>query len=100
MYIQTINPTTNIVIKSFAEMTETQVNKGMEKASSDIESGKRVADQILIGMAFINHPTMTVADLPFGCIKRSSNGIQLSTLSKDEYANKKLIQVIKLSNPL
>ena len=97
--MQTINPTTNIVIKSFIEMTETQVNEAVEKASSDIESGKRVADQILIGMAFINHPTRTVADLSFGGIKRSGNGIKFSALIKDEYANKKLIQVSKLSNP-
>jgi succinate-semialdehyde dehydrogenase/glutarate-semialdehyde dehydrogenase len=42
--------------------------------TSDIERGKRVADQIDTGMVFINHPTWTQADLPFGGTKRSWYG--------------------------
>jgi succinate-semialdehyde dehydrogenase/glutarate-semialdehyde dehydrogenase len=37
----------------------------------DIERGKRIADQIDSGMVFINHPTWTQADLPFGGTKGS-----------------------------
>jgi hypothetical protein len=29
-------------------------------------TGKKIADQIDSGMVFINHPTWTQADLPFG----------------------------------
>jgi succinate-semialdehyde dehydrogenase/glutarate-semialdehyde dehydrogenase len=39
--------------------------------TQDIERGKRIADQIDSGMVFINHPTWTQADLPFGGTKGS-----------------------------
>ncbi len=42
--------------------------------TQDIERGKRIADQIDTGMVFINHPTWTQADLPFGGTKRSGIG--------------------------
>ena len=67
--------------------------------TQDIERGKRVADQIDSGMVFINHPTWTQADLPFGGTKRSGYGRELSELGIDEFVNKKLIRVSKLSDP-
>ena len=65
----------------------------------DIERGKRVADQIDTGMVFINHPTWTQADLPFGGTKRSGYGRELSELGIDEFVNKKLIRTSALSDP-
>jgi succinate-semialdehyde dehydrogenase/glutarate-semialdehyde dehydrogenase len=65
----------------------------------DIERGKRVADQIDTGMVFINHPTWTQADLPFGGTKGSGYGRELSELGIDEFVNKKLIRVSELSDP-
>ena len=67
--------------------------------TQDIERGKRVADQIDTGMVFINHPTWTQADLPFGGTKRSGYGRELSELGIDEFVNKKLIRVSELSDP-
>jgi succinate-semialdehyde dehydrogenase / glutarate-semialdehyde dehydrogenase len=67
--------------------------------TQDIERGKRVADQIDTGMVFINHPTWTQADLPFGGTKRSGYGRELSALGIDEFVNKKLIRVSELSDP-
>jgi len=67
--------------------------------TQDIERGKRVADQIDTGMVFINHPTWTQADLPFGGTKRSGYGRELSELGIEEFVNKKLIRVSKLSDP-
>jgi len=67
--------------------------------TQDIERGKRVADQIDTGMVFINHPTGTEADLPFGGIKRSGYGRELSELGINEFVNKKLIRVSELSDP-
>ena len=67
--------------------------------TSDIERGKRVADQIDTGMVFINHPTWTQADLPFGGTKRSGYGRELSELGINEFVNKKLIRVSQLSDP-
>jgi succinate-semialdehyde dehydrogenase/glutarate-semialdehyde dehydrogenase len=67
--------------------------------TQDIERGKRVADKIDTGMVFINHPTWTQADLPFGGTKGSGYGRELSELGIDEFVNKKLIRVSELSDP-
>ena len=67
--------------------------------TQDIERGKRVANQIDTGMVFINHPTWTQADLPFGGTKGSGYGRELSELGMDEFVNKKLIRVSELSDP-
>ena len=67
--------------------------------TQDIERGKRVANQIDTGMVFINHPTWTQADLPFGGTKASGYGRELSELGIDEFVNKKLIRISELSDP-
>lgn len=67
--------------------------------TQNIERGKKVADQIDTGMVFINHPTWTQADLPFGGTKRSGFGRELSELGIQEFVNKKLIRVSKLNDP-
>ncbi len=67
--------------------------------TKDIERGKRVADQIDTGMVFINHPTWTQADLPFGGTKRSGYGRELSELGIQEFVNKKLIRISELNDP-
>jgi succinate-semialdehyde dehydrogenase/glutarate-semialdehyde dehydrogenase len=67
--------------------------------TQDIERGKRVADQIDTGMVFINHPTWTTADLPFGGTKLSGYGRELSELGIEEFVNKKLIRISNLNDP-
>jgi succinate-semialdehyde dehydrogenase/glutarate-semialdehyde dehydrogenase len=67
--------------------------------TQDIERGKRVANKIDSGMVFINHPTWTQADLPFGGTKGSGYGRELSALGMDEFVNKKLIRISELSDP-
>ena len=65
----------------------------------DIAHGKRVASRIETGMVFINHPTWTTADLPFGGIKHSGYGRELSSLGIQEFVNKKLIRVADIHDP-
>jgi succinate-semialdehyde dehydrogenase/glutarate-semialdehyde dehydrogenase len=67
--------------------------------TQDIERGKKVADQIDTGMVFINHPTWTQADLPFGGTKHSGFGRELSELGIQEFVNKKLIRISGLNDP-
>jgi succinate-semialdehyde dehydrogenase/glutarate-semialdehyde dehydrogenase len=67
--------------------------------TQDIERGRRIADQIDTGMVFINHPTWTQADLPFGGTKHSGFGRELSELGIQEFVNKKLIRVSGLNDP-
>jgi len=59
----------------------------------DIERGKRIARRIETGMVFINRSTWTAPDLPFGGVKNSGYGRELSDLGIGEFVNKKLIRV-------
>lgn len=59
----------------------------------DLERGKRVAEAIETGMVFINQPTNSQAELPFGGVKNSGYGRELSELGILEFVNKKLIHV-------
>src|ERR1700677_82137 len=61
--------------------------------SRNIENAKRVASRIETGMVFINYPDVSWPDLPFGGIKRSGYGKELSNLGLVEFVNKKLIVV-------
>lgn len=72
---------------------------GCSVFTQDIERGKRVADKIDAGMVFINHPTWTQSNLPFGGTKGSGYGRELSELGIQEFVNKKLIRVSGLSDP-
>jgi succinate-semialdehyde dehydrogenase/glutarate-semialdehyde dehydrogenase len=67
--------------------------------TQDIERGKRVAGRIDTGMVFINHPTWTAADLPFGGIKNSGYGRELSSLGIQEFVNKKLVRLASIDAP-
>jgi len=61
--------------------------------STDIERAKRVASRIETGMVFINYPDVSWPDLPFGGVKRSGYGKELSNLGMEEFVNKKLVLV-------
>ncbi|TWT72901.1 NAD-dependent succinate-semialdehyde dehydrogenase [Allorhodopirellula solitaria] len=61
--------------------------------TKDTERGQRVAEQIETGMVFVNQPTNSQAELPFGGIKNSGYGRELSHLGILEFVNKKLIHL-------
>ena len=58
----------------------------------DLERAARVARQIETGMVFINETTSTAPELPFGGVKNSGYGRELSELGISEFLNKKLIR--------
>ena len=60
--------------------------------SQDSERAGHVAREIEAGMVFVNHPAWTAPDLPFGGIKQSGYGRELSSLGIQEFMNKKLIR--------
>ena len=59
----------------------------------DIERGKRVARGIDTGMVFINSAAASSPELPFGGVKNSGYGRELSRAGIQEFVNKKLIHV-------
>jgi succinate-semialdehyde dehydrogenase/glutarate-semialdehyde dehydrogenase len=67
--------------------------------TKDIARGKRVASRIDTGMVFVNHPTWTTPDLPFGGIKDSGYGRELSSMGIQEFVNKKLVRVASIDAP-
>src|SRR3984885_2070975 len=64
-----------------------------------IARGKRVASRVDTGMMFVNHPTWTRPDLPFGGIKDSGYGRELSSMGIQEFVNKKLVRVASINDP-
>ncbi len=67
--------------------------------TKDVARGKRLASRVDTGMMFVNHPTWTTADLPFGGIKNSGYGRELSSLGIQEFVNKKLVRVASIDAP-
>ncbi|WP_182868181.1 NAD-dependent succinate-semialdehyde dehydrogenase [Stieleria mannarensis] len=61
--------------------------------TADVDRGRRVAEQVESGMVFVNQPTRSQAELPFGGIKNSGYGRELSHLGILEFVNKKLIHL-------
>lgn len=49
-------------------------------------------DDLETGMVYVNTPSKSAAELPFGGVKRSGVGRELGTLGIEEFANKKLIR--------
>ncbi|MGA5598543.1 NAD-dependent succinate-semialdehyde dehydrogenase [Streptomyces cellulosae] len=67
--------------------------------TQDSEHGAEVAQRIDTGMVFVNHPTWTKADLPFGGVKMSGYGHELGPMGIQEFVNKKLINVVPIDAP-
>ncbi len=63
--------------------------------TTDAEQALRVADLIEAGMVFINGSLLDGAELPFGGVKRSGFGRELGRFGIAEFANKKLIRILK-----
>ena len=61
--------------------------------TTDPEQAKRVADKIDAGMVYINCVAADGVELPFGGIKRSGFGRELSRYGIEEFMNKKLIRI-------
>lgn len=66
--------------------------------TKNLERGKRLAKSINAGMVFINHPTWTTPELPFGGTKNCSYGRDLYMHGIQEFINKKLIRVDTLAS--
>ena len=85
--------------EAVAIANDSQYGLGGSVFTSDTDHGRAVAARIETGMVFVNHPTWTKADLPFGGVKNSGYGRELSALGIEEFINKKLVNVVPIDAP-
>jgi succinate-semialdehyde dehydrogenase/glutarate-semialdehyde dehydrogenase len=62
----------------------------------DVARGERVARRIESGMVFVNHPTMVKSDIPFGGVKASGYGNELTQFGIREFVTNKVIDVVDI----
>ncbi len=67
---------------------------GATVMSSDLDRARSVAGRLEAGMVWINQPTGSSPELPFGGIKRSGYGRELSELAMFEFANRRLVRTV------
>jgi succinate-semialdehyde dehydrogenase/glutarate-semialdehyde dehydrogenase len=67
---------------------------GATVMSSDLDKARSVADRLEAGMVWINQPTGSSPELPFGGVKRSGYGRELSELAMFEFANRRLVRTV------
>jgi succinate-semialdehyde dehydrogenase/glutarate-semialdehyde dehydrogenase len=79
--------------EAVALANDSEFGLGGSVFTKDVARGKRVASRIESGMIFVNHPTWTTPDLPFGGIKNSGYGRELSGAGIQEFVNKKLVRI-------
>lgn len=80
--------------EAIALANDSQYGLGGSVFCADVERGRRVAERVETGMVWVNHPTSTQPDLPFGGIKRSGYGRELSQLGMREFVNRKLVRIL------
>jgi len=85
--------------EAIALANDSEFGLGGAVFTQDVARGKRVASRIDTGMVFINHPTDSTPDLPFGGIKNSGYGRELSSMGIQEFVNKKLVRVASIDAP-
>jgi len=85
--------------EAVALANDSEFGLGGSVFTQNVARGKRVASRVDTGMMFVNHPTWTTPDLPFGGIKNSGYGRELSSMGIQEFVNKKLVRVTSIDAP-
>ena len=62
--------------------------------SGDLDRARGVAERLEAGMVWVNQPTGSSPELPFGGVKRSGYGRELSELAMFEFANRRLVRTV------
>ncbi|TFV52358.1 NAD-dependent succinate-semialdehyde dehydrogenase [Blastococcus sp. TF02A-35] len=80
--------------EAVALANDTVYGLGATVMSSDLDRARAVAERIEAGMVWINQPTGSSPELPFGGIKRSGYGRELSEMAMFEFANRRLLRTV------
>ncbi|GGU37916.1 NAD-dependent succinate-semialdehyde dehydrogenase [Nocardioides albus] len=73
---------------------DTPLGLGSYLFTTDPDQAQRVADQLDVGMVYVNGVGVDSPELPFGGVKRSGFGRELSRYGIEEFVNKKLVRVV------
>lgn len=79
---------------------DTPFGLGAAIFSADVQRATAIAHRVESGMVFINNPTWIAPNMPFGGVKRSGYGRELSELGFTEFVNKKLIRTFAPGTPV
>jgi succinate-semialdehyde dehydrogenase/glutarate-semialdehyde dehydrogenase len=60
--------------------------------TADAKNAERLAEELEVGMVWINSTSKSSPDLPFGGVKGSGFGRELARFGFNEFANKKLVR--------
>jgi succinate-semialdehyde dehydrogenase/glutarate-semialdehyde dehydrogenase len=89
------------VVKNDEELVElandSHYGLGGALFTRDLKRARRLATQIETGMVYVNSLTNTAPELPFGGVKRSGFGRELSDLGIKEFVNQKLVVLAEKS---
>jgi succinate-semialdehyde dehydrogenase/glutarate-semialdehyde dehydrogenase len=83
--------------EAVAVANDSRYGLGGSVFTKDTKNGEKVARRIDTGMVYVNHPTMVKADIPFGGVKHSGYGHELTNLGIQEFINKKVIDVVDIN---
>ncbi len=72
---------------------DTPFGLGSYVFTTDPDQAERIANQLEVGMVFVNCVDADSVELPFGGVKRSGFGRELGRYGIEEFVNKKLIRV-------
>ncbi|WP_338889225.1 NAD-dependent succinate-semialdehyde dehydrogenase [Rhodococcus sovatensis] len=81
--------------EAIALANDTPFGLGSYVFTTDPEQAQRVADQLDVGMVFINGVGSDGVEMPFGGVKRSGFGRELGKYGIEEFLNKKLIRTVR-----
>jgi succinate-semialdehyde dehydrogenase/glutarate-semialdehyde dehydrogenase len=80
--------------EAIALANDSDFGLGATVMGSNPEQARSVAERLEAGMVWINQPTGSSPELPFGGIKRSGYGRELSELAMFEFANRRLLRTV------
>ncbi|WP_230291196.1 aldehyde dehydrogenase family protein [Croceicoccus sp. Ery5] len=85
--------------EALAIANDVRLGLGSAVFTGDPDRGAALALRIEAGMTFVNHPTWSAPQLPFGGIKASGYGRELGEPGIGEFVNRKLVAVSPAGSP-